>query len=396
MLPCVNRAMKTWQVMTVGGTRPEVIKLAPVIRALRAPSPTGESPRFRCCVVLSGQHRDITRSLSDLFGITADHDLDVMRPAQTPNQVMSRVLEALDPLLELTRPDVVLVQGDTTTALSSALAAFHRGILVGHVEAGLRTASIASPFPEEMNRRVISRLATFHFAATSGNRATLVREGVDGASIAVTGNPVVDALRTVRSEGRVAKSLTDLLKSLASKRIVALTTHRRENFGTTMEGNLRVLAEFVRDHSDVAVVFPTHPNPAVQEATRRSMFGVDRIHLLPPLDYPDFIHLLSHAWLIVSDSGGVQEEAPSLGRPLLVIRAETERPEAIESGVARLVGNDPERLRVLLHEIHAEDERHPERSWVSRVKSIQNPFGDGTAGEKIARSLDEMLARRAS
>jgi UDP-N-acetylglucosamine 2-epimerase (non-hydrolysing) len=313
-----------------------------------------------------------------------------MRPGQSPADVASRVLAALDPLLAREHPDLVLVQGDTTTAMSGALAAFFRGIAVGHVEAGLRTGDPTSPFPEEMNRTLITRLARFHFAATQHNVDTLLAEGVPRERIARTGNPVVDSLHRALRDNAVAPAFRERLAAITAPRLVVLTTHRRESFGDVMTGNLKVLRRFVEEHDDVALVFPVHPNPNVGEPTRAVLGDVERVHLLEPLAYDEFVHLLARAWLVVSDSGGIQEEAPSLGKALLVLRENTERPEAIAAGVARLVGGAPERLAAMLRELHADD------AWIRGVREIANPFGAGDAGPRIAAAIESLLDARLS
>jgi UDP-N-acetylglucosamine 2-epimerase (non-hydrolysing) len=368
------------RVLTLFGTRPEVIKLASVIRALEEPG-----RGFATVNVLSGQHDDLVRPFIQGFGVRVDHDLRLMEPGQTPSLVCSRVLASLDPLLAREAPDALLVQGDTSTALAGALAAFHRRIPVGHVEAGLRSGDPLSPHPEEMNRRLVTRLTTWHFAATELNRETLLREGVEPGRIFVTGNPVVDAVRAIQQRLRPGPALGQLLEETQGLRRVVLTTHRRESFGEVMAENLRVLRRFVESRPDVALVFPVHPNPSVVGAARGVLNGHPRIHLLEPLGYEDFIALLAGAWLVVSDSGGVQEEAPSLGRPLLILRENTERPEAVQSGVARLVGGRPERLADLL------EEAAQPGSWAETAGRVENPFGRGDAGERIALILSGLL-----
>jgi len=365
-------------VVTVFGTRPEVIKLAPVIRALE------NGGQFRTVNVCSSQHTDLLVPLISRFGIRIDHDLKVMVPNQTPSGVCARVIALLDPILTREQPDVLMVQGDTTTALAAALAAFYRGVPVAHVEAGLRSGNLFSPFPEEMNRRVITQLATWHFAATERNRNTLLAEGVAQERIFVTGNPVVDALHSVLDHTPISSALHQTLQQTAGLKRIVLTTHRRESFGEVMSRNLNVLADFVRDKADVALLFPVHPNPAVVEAARRSFRGCDRTYLLEPLGYEEFIYLLSQSWLIVSDSGGVQEEVATLGKPLLVLRENTERPEAVECQVARLSGGDPERLALLLQQTYGD------QSWQEQVKHAINPFGKGDAGPRIASILAEL------
>jgi UDP-N-acetylglucosamine 2-epimerase (non-hydrolysing) len=367
-------------VLTVFGTRPEVIKLAPVIEHLEA-----QRDAFRTVNVTSAQHTDLLYPLVRMFGIRIDHDLQIMEPNQTPNQVCARVLAGLDLLLHEERPDLILVQGDTTTAMAGALAGFHRRIPVGHVEAGLRSGNAYSPYPEEMNRRLITRLASYHFAATQRNRATLLSEGVSKDAVFVTGNPVVDSLHAILKRTAVAPAVARLLDATRGLKRMVLTTHRRESFGDTMAGNLTVLRSFVARRTDVALLFPVHPNPAVAGPATAILSGQPRIHLIPPLDYADFIVLLSHAWLLVSDSGGVQEEAPTLGKAVLVLRENTERPEAIEAGVARLVGGEPARLALML------EEAYQDGSWIQGVASCANPFGHGDSGTQIAQIIARLL-----
>jgi UDP-N-acetylglucosamine 2-epimerase len=368
------------RVVCLFGTRPEIIKLAPVLRAL-----AGRARALETLHVASSQHTDLLHPFARAFGIEIHEDLRVMEEGQTPSAVAQRVLGALDPILARTAPDLLLVQGDTTTAMAGALAAFLRGVPVGHVEAGLRTGNVASPFPEEMNRRLITRLAAIHFAPTAHNVATLRAEGVPETAIVRTGNPVVDALKDTLATHRMSADLEARLRDTHGTRLVVLTTHRRESFGAVMEGNLRVLRRFVEKHADVSLAFPVHPNPAVRGPATAVLGDAPRVHLLPPLGYPDFLHLLSRAWLLVSDSGGVQEEAPTLGRALLVLRENTERPEAIRAGVARLVGGDPARLEAELEALARDD------AWIRGVREIPNPFGDGAAGERIASAVEAFL-----
>jgi UDP-N-acetylglucosamine 2-epimerase (non-hydrolysing) len=367
------------KVMTVFGTRPEVIKLAPVIRQLE------RNPRFQTVNVASGQHTTLLYPFVQLFGLRIDHDLRVMEPGQTPNGVCARVIAALEPILAQERPNIVLVQGDTTTALAAAIAAFHRRIPVGHVEAGLRSGDPQSPFPEEMNRRLIGNLATLHFAATPSNRATLLAERVPSETVSMTGNPVVDALQMILESAPRSAVVDRVVASTVNLRRIVLTTHRRESFGEYMTENLEILRRFVDAHQDVALIFPVHPNPVVVETTKRVLGQHPRIHLLEPLNYQEFIQLLSQAWLIVSDSGGVQEEAPTLGRPLIILRENTERPEAVECGIARLVGPVSSRLASMLDEAYGPD------SWANRATKLTNPFGNGDAGARIVDVISRFL-----
>src|SRR5882762_4152460 len=367
------------RVLCVFGTRPEVIKLAPVLRALKT------SADLDTFVVSSGQHTTLLYPFLEFFGIQVDEDLQVMQPDQTPNEVCARVMAGLEPIVRREKPALILVQGDTTTALAAALTGFHHRIPVGHVEAGLRSGNPLSPFPEEMNRRLVSQVATYHFAATKGNRAALLAEGVPEAVIFVTGNPIVDSLQFILKNAQPSPRAAELLQLATGKKLIVLTTHRRESFGEVMRQHLRTLRDFVSQHDDVAAVFAVHPNPNVRAAAEAELGGQNRIHLVEPLNYPDFIHLLQHAWLLVSDSGGIQEEAPTLRKPLLVLRSNTERPEAVACGVAILVGDHPERLRELLNLALTD------QTWAERVRTAVNPFGDGASGQKIASILHREL-----
>jgi UDP-N-acetylglucosamine 2-epimerase (non-hydrolysing) len=288
--------------------------------------------------------------------------------------------------MDRVQPDAVLVQGDTLTTFGGALTAFLRRVPVAHVEAGLRTDSRWSPFPEEVTRRSITEMASYHFAATPRNRAALIAAGVSEDDIVLTGNPIVDALQWVQANAAASDSIKQVLSEFSAHRIIVLTTHRRENFGAVMRGNLRVLRRYVERHLDSVLLFPVHPNPQVRAAAASILGDAPRIRLIDPLTYPDFVSLLSKAWLIVSDSGGVQEEAPSLGRPVLVIRDRTERPEAVECGAARLVPS-PDLLQRTLRDI-TEDP-----SWIESVRSIPNPFGTGDAGIRISDGLTAFLQR---
>jgi UDP-N-acetylglucosamine 2-epimerase (non-hydrolysing) len=370
--------MKT--VLTLFGTRPEIIKLAPVVWALEE-----RASRLRNVNVCSSQHTDLLRPFVAELGIRIDEDLAVMTPGQTLAEVLAKVSGAMGRLIDAVRPDLVLVQGDTTTAIGGAIAAFYARVPVGHVEAGLRTMNRYSPFPEEMNRRLITRIADLHFAATPGNVSTLLSEGVSRESIHLTGNPVVDALKKVLDASSPSEGLSDVLRQTTGKRLIVLTTHRRENFGTVMREHLRALRRFSARHPEVALVFPVHPNPAVREAVAAEFGGLANVHCIAPLDYNDFLQLLSRCWLIVSDSGGVQEEAPSLGKPLLVLRDTTERPEVLDSGIGRLVGHSGERLEALL------EEALEDIDWPARIARIGNPFGDGTAGAHIVDAVERFL-----
>jgi UDP-N-acetylglucosamine 2-epimerase (non-hydrolysing) len=364
------------RVLVLFGTRPEAIKLAPVIREL-------DEKLFKKIVVSSSQHRELLKPFLKSLAIEINFDLRVMKNDQTPNEICSRILAKLDKILETEQPDLILVQGDTTTTLAGALAGFNRKIPVGHIEAGLRSGNVHSPFPEEMNRRLVSKIASFHFAATEKNRRNLLAEDIASEKIFVTGNTVVDSLKYILKTNEPGKSIQEILDQTEGKKIILLTTHRRESFGETMSGNLKILRGFVEKRKDVCLLFPVHPNPNVRSVSNDILADCERIHLLEPLDYVDFVMLMKRAWLIVSDSGGVQEEAPSLGKPLLVLRENTERPEAIRSGVAKLVGGNPRILKQMLEENYAVP------TWIKSVKEIANPFGDGRAAGRIVKIIEE-------
>lgn len=377
------RRVVDWRmkVLVLFGTRPEVIKLAPVIHELR-------KKFFQTIVVSSSQHKQLLKPFLEALEVDVDFDLGVMKRNQTPTDVCSRILSKLDKILAAEQPDLILVQGDTTTTLAGALAGFYRRIPVGHVEAGLRSGNLMSPFPEEMNRRVVSQIASFHFAATEKNRRNLLAEDVGSEKIFVTGNPVVDAMKQMLKQMSPSTKIKALIKSTEGKKRLLLTTHRRESFGPVMTANLKVMRDFVDKWNDVCLFFPVHPNPNVRMAAKKILGKCDRIHLIDPLDYADFLAVMKASWLIVSDSGGVQEEAPSLGKPLLVLRENTERPEAIRAGVSKLIGNNPGALKKLLEENYAVE------TWIKSVKEVANPFGDGRSAARIVRVIEEKLASK--
>lgn len=366
------------RVLVLFGTRPEIIKLAPIIHELRRRG-------LDATVVSSNQHKQLLKPFLRLLDVRVDFDLQVMKHDQGPNDVCSRVLERLDKILEKAPPDMILVQGDTTTTLAGALAGFNRKITIGHVEAGLRSGNALSPFPEEMNRRIVSQIATFHFAATEENRTNLLAEGTPTERIFVTGNPVVDSLNKISKTVTPSKRLQGLIDLTSGFKRILLTTHRRESFGSALTGNLKMVRDFVNRRRDVCLFFPVHPNPNVRRATEEILENSERIYLLEPLNYSDFISLMKAAWLIVSDSGGVQEEAPSLGKPLLVLRENTERPEAIRAGVAKMVGNGSGSLKMMLEENYATD------AWINSVIKKPNPFGDGRAASRIVSVINRKL-----
>ena len=369
-----NSGFKPSKVLICLGTRPELIKFAPMIKAL-------ENRGAGLITVNTGQHTDLLEPLFDLFGISPHHNLEAMKAGQSLNALGSRLLERLDPVMEAEKPDLVLVQGDTSSAVMGSMAAFNRRIPVGHLEAGLRSGNPLSPFPEEMNRRLVGQIAAYHFAATERNRRTLLDEGVAADSIHLVGNTVVDALRQTLTTTRPSKAVELMQQWAAGKRLVLVTTHRRENFGETMSRHLRALREFIESEPDLCMIFPVHPNPNVRAAVAAELEHHPRIRLTDPMGYRDFVHLLSGAWLIVSDSGGIQEEATALGKPMIVLRENTERPEAVECGVARLVGESPERLREMLRTALIDE------VWHASASRSRDVFGDGQTAERICDLL---------
>jgi UDP-N-acetylglucosamine 2-epimerase (non-hydrolysing) len=357
------------------GTRPEAIKLAPVIRELR------KSAAWTTEVVLTAQHRALLDQVLEVFAISADCDLDVMQPRQTLPELSSRVLVSLDRWLTASRPDLLIVQGDTTSAFIAALAAFYRGVPVAHVEAGLRTPSGLNPFPEEMNRRLVSRLAMLHFAPTAAAQSALIAEGVPPETIHVTGNTVVDALQTILASPAYARASLPIEVG-PGDRVVLVTMHRRESW-ERIEGVCAAIAEVARARPDVRVVFPVHPNPAVREPVYRWLGSVPHVSLVDPLDYLAFVKMMAASHVILTDSGGVQEEAPVLARPLLVLRDTTERGESIDAGVARLVGTTPSEIVKELSTLLDDHE-----AW-ARMSRAVSPFGDGRAAQRIVTIIDE-------
>lgn len=371
------------KILIVVGTRPEMIKLAPVVRQLAS---RGDLP---ITVVSTAQQADLLPDFVGLLGVRVDYQLHVMAPGQPLNSLLARTVAALDPVIEQVAPGVVVVQGDTTSALAGALAARMRAVPVAHIEAGLRTGDSANPFPEESNRRLISHVAALHCAPTQRNRAALISEGIAEADIVVTGNPVVAALDSTLARSGSCPQICAVLTRLDGLKPIVLTTHRRESLGATLTHNLRTLRAFVEAHKDTALVIPVHLNPKVKQTVELELAGAERIELLAPLDYPSFLRLLQAAWLVVSDSGGVQEEVASLGKPLLVLRSTTERPEAVETGIAKLAGERPGQLAELIGDREGLDR------WIARVKPIDNPFGDIESPARIADALVGFLARSA-
>ncbi|MGE5175769.1 MAG: non-hydrolyzing UDP-N-acetylglucosamine 2-epimerase [Hyphomicrobiales bacterium] len=362
-------------VLSVFGTRPEAIKMAPVLRALAA------EPDLRPMVCVTAQHREMLDQVLSLFEIRPDHDLDLMREGQTLTEITTGTLTRLGPYLADTRPDLLLVQGDTTTTMAASLAAFYRRIPVAHVEAGLRTGDNRYPYPEEVNRRITTVIAEHHFAPTEGARNNLLREGIPDRRITVTGNTVIDALLGVV---RMKPSRMPPLP-LRGSRIVLVTAHRRENFGAPMAEIIGALRDLAERYPDLDLVYPVHRNPNVDGPVRAALRNAPGIHLIHPLEYKAFADLMAASTLILTDSGGIQEEAPSLGKPVLVLRDETERPEAVEAGVVRLVG--PHRKAIVAAACELLDD--PKR--YAAMATAVNPYGDGKAAGRIVAKVKEML-----
>ncbi|QDW64841.1 non-hydrolyzing UDP-N-acetylglucosamine 2-epimerase [Oerskovia sp. KBS0722] len=361
--------------MTVYGTRPEAIKVAPVIKALEA------SDGFESVTVVTGQHREMLDQVNELFGIVPDHDLNIMSHGQTLAQIFARVIEGLDPILEKEDPAAVIVQGDTSTSTAAALAAFYRQIPVIHLEAGLRSGDISSPFPEEANRRITTQIAALHLAPTEVSRANLLAEGVDDSTIVVTGNTVIDALLyTLEKRPPIADPL--LAAVLATgRRSVLVTSHRRENWGRAMENLGWAMTELASRFPDVEFIVPLHRNPVVRRSLVPRLEALTNVTLLEPLSYTDFSQALARCEFVVTDSGGVQEEAPSLGKPVLVLRDTTERPEAIEAGTARLVGTDEQAI------VEAVSRLLGDTSHYEAMATASNPYGDGTSAARTLQAL---------
>jgi UDP-N-acetylglucosamine 2-epimerase (non-hydrolysing) len=374
------------KVSVIFGTRPEAIKLAPVVRALRA------RPGVDCLVCNTAQHRQLVGPVLAAFGLTPDADLDLLRPGQSLAELTARGVAAIDAYLDAERPDLVLVQGDTTTVLCAALAAFYRKVPVGHVEAGLRTGDLAAPWPEEANRVVTTRLASLHFAPTERARRNLLAEGVPGDRVVLTGNTVVDALLSAVATVRAAPpAVPGLPPGLSdpddARRLVLITGHRRESFGAGFESICEGVRELAERFPEVAFVYPVHLNPNVREPVRRILGapGLANVHLTEPLGYLEFVALMDRSALILTDSGGVQEEAPALGKPVLVLRETTERPEAVEAGTARLVGTDRRAI------VAAASLLLTDRAAYDAMSRTMNPFGDGRAAGRVADACLDFL-----
>ena len=361
------------KVMSVFGTRPEAIKMAPLVLELQ------RHEEIESLVCITAQHREMLDSVMEQFGITADYDLDIMSKGQDLTDITMRVLDKMRGVLRDAKPDVVLVHGDTTTTFAGALAAFYEKIPVGHVEAGLRTYDRWSPFPEEMNRSLVGRIATLHFAPTASNEGNLKREAVIG-DLYVTGNTVIDAMAyTVRGEQFTSPELNAI--DFDGKRLIALTCHRRENYGEPMAQIFTAVAELAKRNPDVLIVYPVHLSPVVRDAAQQYLDGIENIHLIEPLDAMDMHRLMAKSFFVMTDSGGIQEEAPALGKPVLVLRRETERPEAVEAGTVKLAGTETDAILTLAQELLDSQE-----AYDAMAKAV-NPYGDGHACPRIAQAI---------
>ncbi|WP_272657585.1 non-hydrolyzing UDP-N-acetylglucosamine 2-epimerase [Providencia sp. PROV118] len=368
------------KVLTVFGTRPEAIKMAPLVHAL------AEDTDFEAKVCVTAQHREMLDQVLKLFEIIPDYDLNIMKPGQDLTDITCRILEGLKSVFADFQPDVVLVHGDTATTMATSLAAFYHRIPVGHVEAGLRTGNLYSPWPEEANRKIAGHLAMYHFVPTENSRQNLLKESIPDSHIFVTGNSVIDALLWVRDK---VMSDQHMMEKLAAnypfidpnKKMILVTGHRRESFGGGFERICHALAEIAQAHPDVQVVYPVHLNPNVSEPVKRILHDIDNIILISPQDYLPFVYLMNHAYLILTDSGGIQEEAPSLGKPVLVMRDTTERPEAVDAGTVRLVGTDTQKIVKEVNRLLTDDAEYHEMS------RAHNPYGDGHACQRILAAL---------
>lgn len=366
--------MEKLRIMSVFGTRPEAIKMAPLVQELAK----YEEITSICCV--TAQHREMLDSVLEVFHLTPDWDLDIMTPRQTLSSITSKCLIGMDEAIEQLQPDMILVHGDTSTTFAGALSAFYHKVPVGHVEAGLRTYDKYSPYPEEMNRKLVTSIADLYFCPTQSNRENLLREGID-KGLFITGNTVIDALKTTVREDYVFA--TEDLNRLpyGDKKILLVTCHRRENYGQPMEDIMSALAEIARTHNDVELVYPVHLSPVVQECAKRHLENIPNVHLIPPLPADEMHNLMARCYLVLTDSGGLQEEAPALGKPVLVLRKETERPEAVDAGTVKLAGVDHDTIVAMAHTLITD-----ETAYTAMAHAV-NPYGDGNACRRIAEAI---------
>ena len=368
--------MNKVKVMSVFGTRPEAIKMAPLVLELEKYKDEIES-----VVCVTAQHREMLDQVLDIFGIKPDYDLDIMKSRQTLVGITARVLEGLDNVIKESKPDIILVHGDTSTSFVAALAGFYNQTAVGHVEAGLRTYDIYSPFPEEMNRQLTGRIAELHFSPTIQNKKNLLVENISEDSIFITGNTVIDALKTTVREDYVFED--DTLKTIdfTSKRVIVVTAHRRENLGEPLENICNAIKTIVEEYNDVEVVYPVHLNPAVRETAFGILGGMDRVHLIDPIDVTELHNAIDRSYMVMTDSGGIQEEAPALAKPVLVMRKETERPEAVTAGTVKLAGTDKDVIISMAKELLDNEEAY------KKMAHAANPYGDGNASKRIVEAI---------
>jgi len=366
--------MEKLRIMSVFGTRPEAIKMAPLVKELAS----RDEIESICCV--TAQHREMLDSVLKVFDLKPDWDLDIMTPRQTLSSITSKCLTGMDEAIEQLKPDMILVHGDTSTTFAGALSAFYHKVQVGHVEAGLRTYDKYSPYPEEMNRKLVTSIADLYFCPTENNRENLLREGID-KGLFITGNTVIDALKTTVRKDYVFE--TDELNHLpyGSKKIILVTCHRRENYGQPMEDIMSALAELARTHDDIELVYPVHLSPVVQECAKRHLDGIPNVHLIAPLPADEMHNLMDRCYMVLTDSGGLQEEAPALGKPVLVLRRETERPEAVAAGTVKLAGVKREDILAMAHELICD-----EAAYAAMAHAV-NPYGDGNACRRIADAI---------
>lgn len=371
------------KVMLVFGTRPETIKMAPLVKELSA------RPEFDCKVCVTAQHRQMLDQVLEAFHIVPDYDLDIMRPGQTLSDITARVLKGLEEVIQKERPHMVLVHGDTTTTFAGALAAYYCQTAVGHVEAGLRTHNKYSPYPEEMNRQFVGCMADLHFSPTQQSRQNLLDEGKAPESIVVTGNTAIDALSTTVQEDYCAPALDPVLEWAKDSRLIVLTAHRRENLGQPMHRMFRAIRRVAEEFPDVKVVYPVHLNPLVRQAAEEELGGCQSIRLIEPMEVMEFHNLLARSYLILTDSGGIQEEAPSLGKPVIVLRDTTERPEGVTAGTLKLAGTEEESIYGLVRQLLTDGAEY------KRMSQAGNPYGDGQASRRIADAIVAYMKDRA-
>ena len=367
--------MKKLKVMTVFGTRPEAIKMAPLALELK------KYDEIESIVCVTAQHRQMLDQVLEIFNLTPDYDLDIMKTRQTLVGITTRVLEGLDEVIKKEQPDIVLVHGDTSTSFVAALAAFYNQVKVGHVEAGLRTYDKYSPFPEEMNRQLTGRIADLNFSPTEQNRLNLLKENVSDDTIYITGNTVIDALKTTVRDGYKFKenALNDI--DFDNRRIIIVTAHRRENLGEPLENICNALKNIVTQYEDTEIVYPVHLNPAVRETAFSILGGLDRVHLIDPIDVEDLHNAMARSFMVMTDSGGIQEEAPALAKPVLVLRKETERPEAVEAGTVKIAGVKKDRIIELAEELLENEKAY------NRMAHAANPYGDGEASRRTVEAI---------